>query len=234
MNKQREYKALVEERKNCRICEEKFGLINQSIIANGEFDKEISIGAWSTWQGSLDAKILLVGQDWGDKASYEKDEGLSCISDNITDLNLIELFRTIGIKLEKPSRHITNPLLFFTNAVLCMKEGNLATKIPDTCYNNCANLFLNRLIKIIKPEIIITLGNKAYQNVTKIYGMKPYPSFRALLEEVVIKSEPISLETFDGLPALSLLPVPHCGQYSTNTFMGMDEQKKIWKILIQC
>jgi len=53
---------------------------------------------------------------------------------------------------------IQNPLLFFTNTVLCLKDGGLAAKLTTKCYDNCANHFLKRLIEIIQPKIITQLS----------------------------------------------------------------------------
>ena len=87
------------------------------------------INLWTYWQGrgNLDAKILLVGQDWGcpwDPAA------LSCIAnirkmnageqvpymlgnESITDQNLIRLFGEIGYKIRDSA--VGNEDLFFTN-----------------------------------------------------------------------------------------------------------------------
>lgn len=229
MSKQKNYKALVQKRKACRICED-YGLKNQAVIANGRFDEEIAIGAWSLWQGSLNAKIMLVGQDWGDQASFEKDQGASGIDDNVTDINLITLFKTLGIDLAHPTEGNRNPFLFFTNIVLCMKKGGLAAKIPGKCYSNCAHLFLKDLIKIIQPKIIITLGKNAYQYTVKLYDQKPEP-YKMLLDRIKQNSKPLLMRPHDRLPEVVLLPAPHCGQYSSNTFMGLADQKKLWSSL---
>ena len=91
-------------------------------------DCQQEINLWSYWQDSLDAKIMLVGQDWGcpfDKvflptmAQIQKansGKAYSYISDtpSQTDQNLIKLFsKSLG-------KDITIPCddLFFTNFVL--------------------------------------------------------------------------------------------------------------------
>ena len=231
MMKQNDYAVLVQKRKTCRLCEGFYGLKNQSVIAGGQFDNEIVIGAWSLWQGSLNAKILLIGQDWGDQASFEKCLGLSGSDDNATDINLIELFKSINIEVDHPRSAVQNPLLFFTNTVLCMKEGGLATKIPSKCYSSCAKLYLAGIIEIIKPEVIITLGKNAYRSIARLYGQKPEP-YTKLLMRIKQNMEPLKVSAYAGLPSVILLPAPHCGQYSSNTFMSISEQKTIWHSLV--
>lgn len=73
--------------------------------------KEINL--WAYWQGRghLDADIMLVGQDWGcPKTSVETMKNVCDMNcgkavsymrgnDSITDRNLIQLFRTIGLDI---------------------------------------------------------------------------------------------------------------------------------------
>ncbi|MEQ8235189.1 MAG: uracil-DNA glycosylase family protein [Syntrophomonadaceae bacterium] len=230
MGKQQQYNALVKDRKNCRLCENRYGMRNPAIIADGRYDQAVAIGPWSMWQGSLEAKILVVGQDWGDEAAYLLDEGKSGLDDNVTDMNLIELFKTMGIAVAHPRDGKQNPLLFFTNAVLCMKSGGLAAKIPNPVYTACANEFLKRLIEVIRPRIIITLGSKAYQRVTRLYGQE-LVQFTTLMNLIKDGYGPLIMPEKDELPAVVFLPAPQCGQYSTNTFMDLDNQKRIWSRL---
>ena len=75
------------------------------------YDDCEEINLWTYWQGrgSLDAKIMLVGQDWGSPADAAKDYMAQFAEINagsrssywldgksITDNNLIELFSSIG------------------------------------------------------------------------------------------------------------------------------------------
>lgn len=63
LTKQERYDRLVSERKQCR-CQECRPLCNQSQICGGAYDYN-QIGSWSLWHGNLDAKIVVVGRDWG-------------------------------------------------------------------------------------------------------------------------------------------------------------------------
>ena len=90
------------------------------------------INLWSYWQGSLDAKIMLVGQDWGcpyDKTSLptmaqiqkaNNGDVYDYLSENPsrTDRHLITLFYTaLNKKIALPCND-----LFFTNFVLGATE----------------------------------------------------------------------------------------------------------------
>ena len=71
--KKAKYDALIEARKSCRACVD---LVNPSICQDGALDCN-AIGAWSKWQGNLDAPVMVIGQDWGDVAWFVREEGRS-------------------------------------------------------------------------------------------------------------------------------------------------------------
>src|SRR5437588_7043510 len=56
------YQTLVKARKACHACT---GVTNGSAIEGGVYDCD-EVGAWSLWQGNLNAQVIVVGQDWGD------------------------------------------------------------------------------------------------------------------------------------------------------------------------
>ena len=87
------------------------------------------VNLWNYWQGHghLDARIMLVGQDWGcpwdagaaavmrniQAMNCGQSVSYMCENENPTDRNLIELFHSIGFDiLTDDSR------LFFTNFVM--------------------------------------------------------------------------------------------------------------------
>lgn len=222
LTKEKRYQDLVNKRKKCKECAQ-WGFINQSQINGGKFDKEMVIGAWSLWQGSLDAKVLVVGQDWGNEVSYIKQEGKPVADGGLTNGNLIKLFSSIGIPVNPPGLE-QNPDLFFTNAVLCLKQGGLTDKIRRKCYNNCYELFLKELISIIEPQVIITLGKNAYQSVARIYGLKVEP-FSVLVDRVIADQKPVELTKHKWL-----LPAPHCGPLGL-AFRNFDKQQQLWKAI---
>lgn len=145
----KEYTNLVKLRQSCQMC----------IDLKNPFDIEQKydvneIGAWSKWKGDLDAKIVVVGQDWGDVNSFRMSKG-ECDPKNGTNRRLVSLLESIGVSVEKDK-------LFFTNAILCLKDGGLSGKVKTSWFNNCASNFLRPLLDTIKPEITISLGAYAY------------------------------------------------------------------------
>ena len=75
-DKQHRYVKLVVERKQCKLCE---GMENPSRCAGGKFDSD-EIGVWTTWQGGLDALVMIVGQVTVHAPGYE-----FCKTDLVTE-----------------------------------------------------------------------------------------------------------------------------------------------------
>src|SRR5437764_7989407 len=71
MDQNKMYSLLVDDRQACRLCA---GLVNPSAVDNGVHDAA-EVGPWTTWQGNLKAKVLLVGQDYSDVAYFVRNGG---------------------------------------------------------------------------------------------------------------------------------------------------------------
>jgi len=91
--KNERYANLVAVRKACRFCD---GLINPSVCEGGIYDDD-HIGPWTQWQGDLDAKVMVVGQDWGGVDYYVEQHGLSA-EESKTNARLCELLASQGIR----------------------------------------------------------------------------------------------------------------------------------------
>src|SRR5437868_8013962 len=91
-DKREQYIELVTARKGCRQCQ---GLTNPTACAGGKYDSD-EIGPWTRWQGSLDAELMVVGQDWGDVAYFESHLGLD-EARNPTNRRLRELLAEAGV-----------------------------------------------------------------------------------------------------------------------------------------
>jgi hypothetical protein len=111
--KRTRYLHVVAERKACEACP---GLANASRIGAGRFDAD-EIGAYSRWQGNLDAELMVVGQDFADEDSFIKYRGWP--GERVrTNRTLVELVAQAGIGIEPPRFGTPDDRLFFTNAVL--------------------------------------------------------------------------------------------------------------------
>jgi DNA polymerase len=222
-SKQELYRELVEKRKNCTVCN---GIKNPSIVCS-LYDK-FEIGPWTIWQGSLDAKVMVVGQDWGDIDSYIKDKGMD-EDNNPTNKNLVTLLTSIGIQVKGPESKAKCEELFFTNAILCLKdgEGGLQAETQDQWYNNCCRYFLKPLIEIVQPKAVVTLGEKAMIAILSEYNIKTrFKSFKQAVE--FVPGIKLNDET-------TLFPVYHCGARGVNiNRKGIEQHKKDWSKIKQC
>ncbi|MFD0871723.1 hypothetical protein [Paenibacillus residui] len=110
-NKQIAYKTLVNRRKDCILCDPlQCKLQNPSKALNGQLDTD-EIGHWTDWQGSLDAKVMVVGQDWGDFKTLEKQGGCD-VDNSVTNRSLVKLLMLLAWTLTKVLPK-TNTAIYF-------------------------------------------------------------------------------------------------------------------------
>lgn len=155
-----------------------------TIVEDGKCLDSEEIDAWALWQNSLDADILLLGQEWGDVNGYIEDsKNVNSIRSD-TNLNLIELFKSIGIEVKDPYANEKNKQLFFTNAALCLKEnGGAQGETSGEWYHNCSG-FIKELIDIIEPKVVITLGFRAFNAIARSYNLNlsGYSKFSEIID----------------------------------------------------
>ncbi|MBI5568194.1 MAG: uracil-DNA glycosylase family protein [Chloroflexi bacterium] len=192
--KAQQYRELVAQRKACRICYADgpdTGLKNPAEYADFDSDQ---IGPWSVWQSDLNADLLIVGQDWGSEKDFKKlqgkNEGDADKYTSPTDENLAEFLKMIHIEVGHPLKEPkSRARVFFTNAVLCLKTESTTAAIKDEWRQECGKRFLKRLIEIVRPKLVITLGEVAYRSIAELYG-KPRDNYSGAVQAEV----PIDLD----------------------------------------
>lgn len=208
--------------------------------------KEINL--WTYWQGrgNLDAKIMLVGQDWGSpkdaseqymaqfaeindgkRASYWLD-GLSD-----TDKNLIKLFHSLDSDYDISSGKPYHPDLFFTNFVLGYRNKGFSGNLQARWLKENQEFFF-RLANIIEPKVIICLGRSAFRGVMMAFGRNVrIGSYNTFITGI---SNPVELSLESGAKAF-VFAEAHCGVMGTlnrnrlkdpDGTTGIDLQKKDW------
>jgi len=166
------YAALVAQRKKCDTCD---GLLNPSKIDNGRYDCD-HIGAWSLWQGSLDAKVVIVGQDFSELAFFKENGGQPSTGPHMSPTNrnlMILIQKGLGLRIAPYERKGNGSRdLFFTNIVLCIKEGSASSTIKQSWANVCAARFLKPLLEeIIRPKVVISLSGPAYKGIRSAFNL---------------------------------------------------------------
>lgn len=141
-----------------------------------DLDQRYEINLWNCWQGNFDARLMVIGQDFGNTETQPitVDEMRKHIpwrvdaesqSVNLkqwcpTDRILCDLFSSVfGVDLMKPQK------LFFTNVACCYREGKSSgeDKRLDRWLPCCANKYMGRLLRIIRPQAIIALGQRTLE-----------------------------------------------------------------------
>lgn len=194
MEKVNAYQELVQFRKQYHF--ENKELTNPSSTS---FDTE-EIEPWAQWQNNLDAKILLIGQEFCDLKTYNDDRGKIEVKDNIykypSNRNLHDLFLSIGIEIGHPLNPNRKASVFFTNAVMGLKDGSMSSNFKDKWVKESRERFIIPLIKIIQPEIIITLGTKAMTTVSTIYNIPVQNLKTRVLQNPIITENNIKFFAF--------------------------------------
>ncbi len=212
------YEQLVRDRKACRRCVPE--LCNPADIEGVEDSDHI--GPYSLWQGNLDARIVIVAQDFADVDSYCKYGGRPGETVD-TNLNLVELLAAAGQSIEPPKGNTGAGQLFFTNAVLCMKKGGMSSRVRSTHYDNCRP-FLRRILEIVRPAFVVTLGVEALKSTLTAFGRRTSRS----LGELVDSQEYFRLETESSDWSAKCFPRFHPSRRVTNAIRPLQQQIADW------
>ena len=174
------------------------------------------IGPWTRWQGDLNADVMVVAQDWGDVAGFIRQSGVD--NESATNRMLCMLLAHAGVQMTLPPASSNGSRVFLTNAVLCLKLGDAQTPVHPKCYANCGSNFLRRQIEIVRPRVVVSMGEWAYRSIMKSFELVPL-RFRDAVDSV----DPVAL--FRGT---SLVPVYHCGRRILNTHRNREAQFTDW------
>lgn len=202
MDKENEYRKLVDEIKSCPKLDKQTGSIPSECCNTDNARVKLcrcpennfnEVNLWTYWQGkgNRNPNILLVGQDWGKYDPNEptiqnvRDEKFYLYGDKSkTDMNLIKLFGIIGYQIGTKSTDKKLKDLFFTNLVACYRTDGLTGNFRQRWITNCAP-YMERLIHILEPRIIICLGRRTYDGICSIYGNKASAkiSYNSILDD---------------------------------------------------
>ncbi|HAB67177.1 MAG TPA: hypothetical protein DCE23_07405 [Firmicutes bacterium] len=135
---------------------------------------------WTDWYNRLDAKIMVIGQDWGpyeDMLKLNKQYMLDKREDNW--YKLIESEKSMTKKkltkflVDSSKGKISNiDNVFITNAIMCARSGtNYRGDNINLKYSTCAcSNYLKRQIDIVDPKVIVTLGYYPLLALSNIFG----------------------------------------------------------------
>lgn len=208
------YRSMVMSRKACTLCTSS-GLTNPAAPSLASLDAG-EIGPWTRWQGDLDAAVLVVGQDWGDVASFLRQGGVD--TESPTNRMLRELLAYVGVSILPPPGAGQRMGVFLTNAILCLKQGGAQAPVRDEWFTNCGQAFLRGQIELVHPKVVVTLGERAYRAIAGAFALAPQVFRIAVESSAVVRL----------VPGTVLVPVYHCGQRTLNTHRKRDAQFRDW------
>lgn len=172
------YHELVARRQACRLCQ---SLTNVSEVAGGSLDSE-EVGPYTRWHADLDARLMVVAKDFAPATRLAELEGRPGASVP-TNARLKHYLSVAGFECGSPRTTYRDRGLFFTNAVLCLPEGeSMRTTVRAREVKECASGFLRPTIELIRPRAIATLGSQAASAVLEAMGVAPRPSFGELVD----------------------------------------------------
>jgi uracil-DNA glycosylase len=206
---------LVAERKACRACAP--ALTNPSIVAGGSLDSD-RIGPYARWQGNQQAELMVVAQDFADVQTFQRVKGWPGQRVR-ANLRLVELVAAAGIRIEPPRIGRSDDRLFFTNAVLCLKQGGMSAPVPAECSRTCGRRFLRPTIELVSPRAVAALGVHAVKAVLAAFDIEaPRDSLLELID---------AGQTFQLSDRTRLFPLAH----PSNRTRSMTLQKRDWQQL---
>ena len=221
--------------RRCDVCDD--GGIR--LFRCDECEKEINL--WTYWQGHnhLDAKIMLVGQDWGSAFDASSQATINQVAlanegkpyryleDNqsLTDKNLVELFKVLNnLDITQP-----NPDLFFTNFVLGYRSKGCSGKFDKNWIVHDTPFFYE-LVNIIEPSVILCLGRITFESVISTFSNAKTIRIRNYNLFIESEDNPIKI-VLDSGKVVYVFALAHCGALGTmNRNRGKDRQTDTLKI----
>lgn len=223
------------------------------------------LGLTTVAQHSLEADVVIIGQDWGAVKNYKtawsmepigKFEGFG--KKYTQNPYLRNLSKAVGMMLEgKEVDHSyllkENKKIFMINSMLCLKQGiNDAGEDDDSISiesgnykrdwtTDCSSQFIPKILDIIQPKVVVTLGELVSQSLIGI--VERCPDDRACMIPFKFVKTPLNLhpehfidlvkDVQNGNPILiknkkrdstfDMFPVFHCGARGIYTNRGLEE-----------
>lgn len=204
MIKEEYFDSLIFDMGNCKKCIElknrngkDCSLIN--IYEDSKFAKKIP-SIWTDWYNRINAKIMIIGQDWGPFVDMKELNNEYLQEENKNNwIRLIEKEKSSTKKMltkyiVESSKGTINNLdeIYITNAIMCARKGtqyrgnNIDLKKSTS---NCKE-YLKKQIEIVKPKIILTLGYYPLKSLSDLYEFKIKDTLKATIENTpIIKKE---------------------------------------------
>ena len=182
------------------------------------------INLWTYWQGRghLNARLMLVGQDWGHPWDSSCEGFMKKVENTVpgpvpnymegntnpTDNNLKILFSELHKDISKPCED-----LFFTNFVLGYRTGKISGNFKKAWADKDSEHF-KELVNIIEPKVVLCLGRSTYEAVMQALEPDKKPLIRRYNAFIESKDNPRTVYLESG-KELAVFALAHCGAIGT-------------------
>jgi uracil-DNA glycosylase family 4 len=257
------FQELMDDVKQCTKCKsikvkrggeiQDCGLIN--FIADPDTDGKVPT-IWTDWFNRLDAKVAVIGQDWGPISGIRKYVSLyeNRLSERLEKSNSQDVWNEIVrdpdsmtsrymidfFKQSAAIEKVNIPLgfmdsIFVTNAVLCSRKGehfrgnhNFDAK---TSTRNCLD-FLQRQIMVVKPLVIVSLGGWSLWGLSQIFNFEFNGNLTAKILEIQ-SYNPQYIKVTHEESTFSIVPIFHPAAMRSKKDQ-IEDYRLIWRALKDC
>lgn len=151
---------------------------------------------WTDWYNHLDAKIMIIGQDWGPFIDMQK-----LNREYIKRKTMDNWQRLIEAENSETKKRLTNFItissngkidnldeFFITNAIMCARKGAnyRGNNINLKASTLACSKYLAMQIDIVNPEIILTLGYYPLLSLSKIFGFEIPSSLTSCIDKMPV------------------------------------------------
>ncbi|MFO7653187.1 MAG: uracil-DNA glycosylase family protein [Candidatus Krumholzibacteriia bacterium] len=169
----------------------------------------------------MTATIMVIGQDWGGVPYFLKHQGRDEPTGNRTNENLELLLRSIGFESGNPGNPADSDSLFFSNLILCLKQGALQAAVKPVWFRTCARNIFRELLDIVQPAVVVAMGLHAARTILEAYGMN---GANGMSLTDLVAGAPYALPGTGSV----VFPVFHCGARGVNQNRPMSRQIDDW------
>jgi restriction system protein len=194
--------------------------VTLSQYQNGFYDLDFVV-PWTVGAQNIDAELMIVGQDWISEDYLNKNSApekrqkrreLGQDPNLATNKNLKRLLKD-HFDLSFSHTYATNVLVF-------IKRGAADADVPMKDFEYCARKFTCPQIRIVKPRMVLCLGEKTFNAMR-----------RAVDEPEMALPDAWKPQPHTKVDGAEIYGVPHTGYWGTRNAGGEQRVDEIWASL---
>jgi restriction system protein len=194
--------------------------ISLSEFEGGYYDLDFVV-PWTVGAPNVDAALMIVGQDWISEDYLKRNSApekrqmrreLGQDPELATNKNLKRLLRD-HFDLSFSETYATNVLVF-------IKRGAASADVPMKDFEYCARKFTCPQVRIVKPRMVLCLGERAFNAMRLAVG-----------ETKMALRDAWKPQPHTKVDGAEVYGVPHAGRWGTLNAGGSQRVDEIWASL---